>query len=201
LNPYAAPKAKLEKDTELSTVWRQGSLVRIDREGSLPPRCVVCNQPCAGKGISRKLYWASRAWTIATMATPFVALGIGLAFQLYILAALFWPLVLLMFIAHAIVRKSMKVELGLCPRHQRARLLLQGLSIACFAAVFVGGVAYEEAWAPGLLWAGLVALLVLALVQRFSGIYRVSLRRLTPEHAWLAGTGSRFREALPELPG
>ena len=202
MNPYAAPKARLEQDTELGTVWREGSLVRFDRDAALPPRCVVCNEDSGGARLSRKLYWAPAAWNIGALLTPFVAMGAAIAFGIWPLAALFWPLVLVLMVAHVFIRKSLKVELGLCARHRRVRAVLLVLSFAGAAAIVCGGMLYSQfPWSPLVLWGGIAGVLGLAIAQRSFGIYAVTLRRLTAEHAWLGGTGSRFRETLPELPG
>ena len=47
----------------------------------------------------------------------------------------------------------------------------------------------------------IVCAVVLAFAQRMSRVQKISLSRLDPDHAWLAGTGKAFRAALPELRG
>jgi hypothetical protein len=172
----------------------------MDREGALPDRCVACNRPAGGRRLRRKLYSSPLAWRIGALATPFVAMAVGLSLGLFLVAALFWPLVIVLMIAHTFVRKSFKVELGLCARHRGLRYLLLALSTACIFGVFAGIVGFRTG--PAMAWlllASTVALLVLAAVQSRTGAQAVDLKELTPEHAWLSGTGAEFRDALPEL--
>ncbi|MGH8741994.1 MAG: hypothetical protein ACREUN_13840, partial [Burkholderiales bacterium] len=75
MNLYAPPKAKVDPAHQLGELWRRDKLVRMDRSGALPDRCVICNADAAGYRLPRKLYWAPTAWRIGATATPFVVLG------------------------------------------------------------------------------------------------------------------------------
>lgn len=201
MNPYAAPKAQLEEVLPPGTLWREGGLVRMDREGGLPDRCVVCNEQ-SGERVARTLYWSPAAWRNSSALAPFAMLGAGIAFDLPLLAALFWPAVVILAIVHYIVRKKLKLDFGVCERHRRQRNVLRALSIAAM----LGLVLVFLSWSPGMTTVfGLIAtvgvILALAIVQSYVGVQAVSLKKLDSQHAWLGGTGKTFREALPEVPG
>jgi hypothetical protein len=200
LNPYAAPKAKLEEAIAAGNVWREGNLVRIERSGALPERCIVCNRPAA-KRITRNLYWSSRAWRSGAALTPFVILALGIATESIGLLVLFWPSVIVLFVANFFIRKKFQLALALCERHRRLRTVLQVLSVGAIGAVGIVFYTWDGSYSPTLAFAAVTALVVLAVVQSFIGVHAVSVKRLSDQHAWLGGTGRPFREALPELPG
>ena len=200
MNPYAAPKAKLEEPAAAGNVWREGSLVRVERSAALPERCIVCNQPAA-KRVTRKLYWSSRAWRSGAALTPFVILALGIATESMGVLVLFWPSVIVLFIANFFVRKKVQLALGVCERHRRLRAALQVLSVGAMAALGVVFFTWDSAYSPSLAFAAIATVVVLAVVQSFIGVQAVSVKRLSEEHAWLGGTGRPFRDALPELPG
>jgi hypothetical protein len=174
--------------------------VRIDRAGGLPDRCVICNRPAEGRRVKRTLYWSPKAWRIGTAAVLVGFAAIGGAIAPYVLYA-FWPLVLVLIIANLFVRKSLKLEIGICRRHALRRNALRGLSIASMvllaASFFLLQV--ERSTAYLLLVASTIGVLALAIVQALVGIQAMRLSELSADHAWLSGTGAPFREALPEL--
>jgi hypothetical protein len=202
LNPYAAPRSRLEASSTAPDVWREGDLVRLSREGTLPDRCVLCNQEAGGRRVKRNLYHSPLAWRLGALAAPFLALWLGSVLELAWMALLFWPLAAILFAVHFLVRRSLRVELGVCLRHRRIRLAVHALSVVAMTAVMLS----LYTWRPGehamlFLSSALGALVVLAVIQGFLGVQAVALGRLTDEHAWLARTGKPFREALPEVPG
>jgi len=201
LNPYAAPRAKLEEAVAEGSVWREGNLVRVDREAGLPSRCVVCNLPAQTR-VRRRLYTSPLAWRLGAFAAPFVLMFLGIAFQAPMLMVLFWPSVIVLLVVHLFVRRKFVLEAPICVRHARQRTVLLILSILLVCAVIAlpFGWSGTAAMINGL-WACIAALVVLAIVQSIAGVQAVRLKRLSAEHAWLGGTGKPFREALPELPG
>ena len=199
MNPYAAPKAKLEEVLPAGRVWRDGNFVRMDLGAALPDRCVACNGEAA-KRISRTLYWSPLAWRLFSVISPFALVWAGVALEMPLLAVLFWPAVIIMLIAHYFVRRKLAVEIAVCARHRRLRAVLQALSLATLGGIVLIFMNLSpEVWT--LLVAAVAALIALAIVQSFVGVQAVSLKKLDGEHAWLGGTGRTFREALPELPG
>jgi hypothetical protein len=171
----------------------------MDRDGSLPDRCVVCNAQ-AGRRVSRTLYWSPAAWRYSSVLAPFALLFAGVLLGIPWLALAFWPSIIVLGIAHYVVRKKMKLDLGICERHRRQRNLLQALSIASLAGALIIMTFLPSEGSLEALVAAVAVIIVLAVLQSFLGVQAVSLRRLDGEHAWLGGTGRHFREALPELP-
>ena len=200
MNPYAAPKAKLEEPVGDGAVWREGKLVRVDRDAALPARCVACNLP-AEKRVKRRLYTSPLAWRLGAFATPFVLMWLGILLEAMVLMALFWPAIIVLLVAHMFVRRKFVVEAPICARHARMRNILMFLSLACVVAVIALPFAWRADAMIGVLWACVAALVVLAIVQSVAGVQAVRLKRLSEDHAWLGGTGRPFREALPEIPG
>lgn len=174
-------------------MWRDGKLVRVDRDGALPGRCVACNEPAAAH-VSRTLYWSPRAWRYSFLL-PFALLFGGVAFRVPVLTLAFWPALLLLAFIHVIVRKKLVLPLGVCERHRWQRRMLRALSIASVVGLLL--VLYSSIT---LLAIFIPTVMVLAVVQSFVGVQAVSLKKLDAEHAWLGGTGRSFREALPEVP-
>ena len=172
----------------------------MERDGALPDRCVVCNEPAARR-VARTLYCSPLAWRIGAFFTPFVLLWLGMSTGPAELIFAFWPAAVVLFVAHFFVRKKLRVELGVCQRHWRVRLVLQGVSLAAMAVVFLVLFNFHIDTSGLLLALAALAVIVLAIAQSHIGLQAVAARRLTAEHAWLAGTGRAFRETLPELPG
>jgi len=172
----------------------------MDRTGTLPDRCVACNAAADGYRMRRKLYCSPLAWKIGAVAVPFVALFIGIGTSSELLMASFWPIAILAAIAHLFIRRSLRLEFGVCARHRRLRYALIALSIACMVGVFTGMFGFRAfPGAPLVLLGSLVGLLALVVVQSYAGAQALALRTLSDEHAWLSGTGAPFRSELPEL--
>ena len=172
----------------------------MDRDATLPARCVVCNQPAARR-LARTLYYSPRAWRIGAFLTPFALMWLGMWSGEVALLVAFWPAVIILFIAHFFVRKKLRIELGACQRHWRIRLVTQAASVAAMGLVVLALVNFQLDTSGLTLALAAGALIVLAVLQSYSGLQAVGAQRLTAEHAWLARTGRPFREALPELPG
>jgi hypothetical protein len=202
LNPYAAPKSRLEEIPAAGAAWRDGKLVRFKHQGALPDRCVVCNADARGARVGRKLYCSPLAWRLGAVAAPFVSLWLGVALDADLLIVSFWPLVVILLVANFFVRKSLEVELGICARHRKLRGALTVASLLSMGAVLFGifaSLSTGTGWTA--LLGGAAGLFAFAIAERFIGVQAVSLRKLSDEDAWLGGTGKAFREALPGLTG
>jgi len=202
LNPYAAPRARLEHDALAGALWRAGKLVRMGRESALPDRCVVCSAPANGYRVKRRLYWAPAAWTRTAPFVPVAVFLAGTFLRNPMLMMLVWPTAIVLYVTHLFVRKSFRLAVGLCARHRAIRHALLALSVGCIVvmalALFASG---DYPHYARLLMGGSAGLFALLVAQRFTGVQRLALREWHPDYGWIAGTGSRFREALPEPPG
>ena len=174
----------------------------MDRSGALPDRCVVCNADAAGYRVTRKLYWAPTAWKVGAFLSPFSMIGLAMATDNGIFAALFWPVALVAMIAHTFVRKKLELEVAFCPRHRRVRGALLALSWVLVAGVVASMFLWRAhgGLATWLLLGSIGGMVALLIVQALAGVQAIALRRLDASHAWLGGTGKPFRGALPELP-
>ncbi|MEA3192352.1 MAG: hypothetical protein QOD26_685 [Betaproteobacteria bacterium] len=164
----------------------------MDRAAALPDRCVICNEPAHSGRVKRKLYWTPTAWRVWTLAIVVVVIALGMWVLRPLLMA-FWPLVIVLVVVNMFIRKSLKLELGICPRHRRRRNILRGLSVACLLLVgssfSIIGVNPTAAYVT--LFFSAVALLALAGVQAFVGVQAIRLTELSPSHAWPRASASR----------
>ena len=201
-NPYAPPEADLDAPHEAGGVWRDGGLVRMERNATLPGRCVACNAPALPKRVDRALYWTPWQWRVAAWGTPLAM--IGLAFGgMETAGVLVLPAIVILAIANAIIRKRVEVELGLCARHARIRLALGWAGVGCVALVMGSMFAIDLIGAGNLatvIGAAAVLLLMVGIAYSFTTSQRVAVSRLNPQHAWLRGTGQAFRDSLPGWP-
>ena len=201
-NPYAPPEAALDAPHAAGDVWRDGGLVRMERNATLPGRCVACNAPALPKRVDRTLYWTPWQWRVAAWGTPLVLLGLAFG-GMETAGVLFVPAIVILAIANAIIRKRFEVELGLCARHARIRQALGWAGIGC-AALVMGSMFGIDIVGPGnlatVIGAAAVLLLVVGGAYSFTTSQRVTVSRLTTQHAWLKGTAAPFRDSLPDWP-
>ncbi len=119
-NPYAAPLADLSysRDPNEVGVWRDGSLLVMNKEAELPDRCLKCNEPANGWKLKKSLIWHNP--------------------MLYIL--LISPLIYV--IVAVIVQKKAKLRVPLCQAHRRSRrnLNLWALGLCFLGPLLIVGV-------------------------------------------------------------
>jgi hypothetical protein len=180
-NPYAPSAASLAgaavTPTEVGGTWRDGAVLVLSRDASLPSRCIKCNEPAAEPTKARKVYWHS-SW---------IYLLVLLNILIYALVAI-------------IVRKKAVVAPGLCSVHKRHRrvgiavawtVLLAGLALLCI------GVSKGDSAGVG---GGIILMLVSALVGVLvSRILRAN--RIDAKYVRLKGCGSAFLDSMPPFPG
>ena len=209
VNPYAPPTTEVDAPHGAGEVWREGKLVRMDRNATLPSRCVACNAP-AVRRVERTLYWSPVAWRVAAWGIPvLLILASAAAAEIAIIAmSAFWPAVILIAIANAIVRRKLVIEVPLCLRHARMRSattwLIWGAILATIglAAAVLSDFQRLPGSTVGQLGLGLVLLMgVIGLVRAFLPADRVALKRLDARHAWLKRTGAPFRDSFTDAPG
>lgn len=175
-NPYAPPKASLDPPSAES-IWRDGKTLVLRAGAELPPRCVKCNAPAAGRLKQRTVYWHQ----------PWVYVLVLLNVLIYLVVAL-------------ILRKRAKVAPGLCARHRRHRWLgfAAGWGGTLLSLVtLVAGLSADS----GPLLAVSGALLLVALVTGILLTRIVYPERIDREFVRLKGCGSAFLETLPTFRG
>lgn len=179
-NPYAPSRASLAgaavAPLESGGTWRDGAVLVLSPDASLPSRCVRCNEPSEEPTKSRKLYWHS----------PWLYLLILANILIYAIVAI-------------IVRKKAVVAPGLCSDHKRRRrnaiITAWTLLIAGFALLSMGIAGKPLAAAGGLLLI-LAALIVSASVTRI-----VRAKRIDAQYVRLKGCGTAFLDSMPPFPG
>ncbi len=208
-NPYAPPTAEVDAPHAAGEVVRQGDLLRMDRNATLPSRCVSCNA-AAPRRVDRILYWSPVGWRLAAWGIPVLLILLVFADGMVSTFAVtaFWPAVILLAIVNAIVRGKFALEIPLCVRHARVRsattwviwsAILSGLALFVAVASDLNRIPGDIIGNVGL---GLVLVMgVAAMVRIFSAADRVALKRLDPQRAWLKRTGAPFRASFPEAPG
>ena len=182
-NPYAPSKASLLGGQSPGAsagvgdgVWRDADDLVVSYDASFPHRCVKCNEPSEIPHRVRKVYWHHPA--------VFVLL-FGFA-PLYVIVAL-------------IVRRTLKINPGLCARHLENRRLwiaigwIGSLLVPVLLAVLANWLDMDG---------GLFALLALVsiLVSAVAGILNSRIlypRRIDDRHGRLKGADERFLASLP----
>lgn len=169
---------RLEPEKEPIQIWRDNELVVARLGARFPHRCILCNDESGDSRLRRSLHWHP-AWLYWFMIFP------GLLF--YAILA-------------AIVEKTTKVDVGLCPRHRRN----QNVALAGVIALLAGGAA-----ALGTAWrvqslplaAGGVGLLVAAAMVDLGIRTLLSARNIESQRVWISGAGRKFLESLPDYDG
>ena len=184
-NPYAPSAATLHIDPNViphtgnANVWRDGKVLVMRPDASLPPRCVKCNGPSAAPTKSRNVYW--HHWGIY-----FVLL---LNVIIYVIVAL-------------AARRKAIVAPGLCAQHKRKRrYFIAGawLGVVVALLLFVGGAPMGDVgcWVMG----GATLLLLASIVFGMIGGRVVWAKHISKEYARLKGCGPQFLDSLPRFPG
>jgi hypothetical protein len=154
--------------------WRSGATLVLTPGLPLPNRCVKCNAPTERK-LKRNLQWHN----------PLLYLLVCAGLLIYVIVAL-------------VLRKTAKIEIGLCDVHFKKRrmamLICWGLFIGGIGGFVLAG-SINKGW-PAL--AGLVAILASA-VYAAVGTSPVSPKKID-DKVWLNGCGKEYLAELPEWP-
>jgi len=154
-------------------LWRSGKVLVAAREATFPDRCVKCNVPVQGWRLKRNLYWYP----------PYVIVLVLLSWLIGLIVAM-------------IVRKSARVEIGLCELHRvrRVRGMVIGtvVLISGFVLLIVG-FSMDKGW---LALVGFVALIsgIVVLVKTAP----ISVKKIDDKFVWINGVCRPFLEMLPE---
>jgi len=171
-------------DSTVRGLWRQGNLLVMEKEATLPNRCVKSNAP-ASRGLTRKLTWHH----------PAIYLVVLINIIVYAIVAM-------------IVQKRATIVVGLSDewfaRRRRAitigwtALVLSGL-LGCGG--FMAAAINQE---DGLAAIAAVVTVVLGLsgiIYGMVGSRIVTPKRMTDTHIWLKGVHPEYLAELPEWDG
>jgi hypothetical protein len=180
-NPYAPSRASLAgaavTPADSRGVWRDGAVLILSPDASLPSRCVRCNKPSEEPTKDRKVYWHS----------PWLYLLIIANILIYAIVAV-------------IVRKKAIVAPGLCSAHKRRRR--KGISfawtllIAGFALLFKSVTTRTGIGVLGGLLLILLAAIVSTIVTRI-----LRPKRIDAQYVRLKGCGPAFLDSMPPFAG
>lgn len=182
-NPYAAPETDIvqrprDDGDPAARLWRDGTLLVMDKTATLPEHCIVCNAPATGRPLRRRLSWHSGWWYLLALVNVLV----------YAIVAM-------------IIQKKADIRVGLCDVHRfRRRMWMTIAWLLVLAAVLLpiilAVVANDDAAGLGcglaipiVLVAGLIGIL---------GTRVVRATRIDETWAWLAGVSPDLLATLPE---
>jgi hypothetical protein len=174
--PTALAKLQTGQVVGDAAIWREKKVLVLGARATLPDRCIKCNATSDGARLKRTLYWHPPGWYVLVLANLII----------YAIVAM-------------IVRKTAKIEVGLCAEHRRARwtaiAIGWGLFIGSIAALVVGINANAT-------WLAVLSpfLLLTGLIWGAVGGRVVSARRIDARWVRLGGAGPAFLDELPEFP-
>jgi hypothetical protein len=182
-NPYAPSKATMAGRTAApavdseARVWRDGKIVVMRHDSSLPHRCIKCNEPSDEPTKVRAVYWMN----------PFLYL-------LFLISAL------ILIIVYFIVRKKAEIDPGLCARHKNRRMiaLTYGWVVSLIGLFSIFAAIGSDSPTPALI-GGL--LLLSAIIVGISMGRLVYAKKITSDEVRLGGFCKEYLDDLPEYPG
>ena len=206
-NPYAPPSAPLELREQLGEVVSDGKLVRMDRDGRLPDRCVLCNEPGSGKRLHRRSVCSPRFWRLTAIGVPAAMFAASQMAPFGMLRGLFipWvlmPVVLIMLVFHLIVRERVRFDFALCKDHWHWHVRSFAVSVTALlmvVALLIELIANGNSHTAVAMPIMILVMVLLELGRRYLGPLRVRASKTGPRHIWLRGAGSAFRGSFPQV--
>lgn len=177
INPYAPPLApiepRVEVDATTSGLWRDGTMVVVERDAAFPARCVKCNAPVQLSQMrERNFHWH----------TPALYLLVLLNLLIYVIVAL-------------AVRKRVRYRVGLCERHLRLRRIFIALAWSWLPAVVLLYFVSQDINLSVLVFLGAMALTCIGIAES-----RVMVARgIDDRTVRFSSCGKAFLDSLPPL--
>lgn len=156
--------------------WQSGDAIVTQHGGTLPARCVKCNDAVTSKPIPRTLYWHSD-WILVLLLVPLVY-------------------VIVFFIVHKRVRLSVPI----CEEHRRRQRVFIGVSwllVATGLGVLLPGIFFVSV---ALTILGSVFCLAAFFLAHSKEVMLISVKELNAQHVWVRGFCKEYRASLPEFP-
>jgi hypothetical protein len=206
INPYAPPVALLESAEQLGDVLRDGRHVRLEKDGRLPERCIVCNAAGTGRRVTRRLFWSPLWWRLSVIFVPVGFIGFATVAPAYagFFSIAFWPLVALLLLINPFIRSRAEVDVAVCSRHERQHRITLGISVALLTLVsglLVGLFTTTRGAYGAALFIAIALMLVFETARRLLGPLKVHAAKIDQRRLWLRGAGRPFLEGLPEVGG
>jgi hypothetical protein len=181
-NPYAPSRASLAGAAATPAAgsggaWRDGNVLVLSPDASLPHRCVKCNEPAEEPTKSRKVYWHS-SWI----------------YLLFLVNILIYAIVAL------IVRRKAVIAPGLCAAHKTRRRIGMGIAWALLLAGFALIGFGMKGKNPGAVFGGFLVILLAVIVSTtVTRILRAN--RIDARYVRLKGCGTAFLDSMPPFAG
>lgn len=186
-NPYAPPAGgnpfspSFKPETQVG-IWRDGNLLVMAREATLPDICIKSNQPTDGYRLKRKLSWHH----------PALAILIIISIPIYAIVAV-------------LVSKRATIHVGLSDAWRRRRLRRIWVAWACVLLAFVGGIAgialaenvREDVGAP--LFLASVVLFFGGLLYGMIGARLIRAKRIDDRFVKFSGVHPEYLNRFPEF--
>ncbi|HKO98975.1 MAG TPA: hypothetical protein VJU86_18380 [Pyrinomonadaceae bacterium] len=162
--------------TGMPGVWRDDSKLVMSKEALLPDRCVRCNVPTTGR-LKRTLTWHH----------PAIYLIILVALLIYVIVAM-------------VLRKTARIEIGLCDEH-RAKRKRNVLITWALCGVGLMGMVLAIAMNDGTYFGfGFLALFA-ALIFGLFAVRVVTPAKIDDRFVWLRGVNKEYLDELPQWAG
>lgn len=183
-NRFEAPKADLRIEySDGQEIFRQGDLLVMDKHATLPDLCVRCNESAKGYRLRRNLSWHH---------------------PLYYILIVF-PGLLIYVIVALIVRKTAKIQIGLCPQHRARR---RNIIASCWAISLLGiiGPILALSFVPihqdyqGLVVLAGVVCFLFGLIFGAIAAPPVIPSKIDDRFVWLKKVGPEFLDNFPAWP-
>jgi hypothetical protein len=167
--------------------WRSGYLLVVERGAVLPGACVKCGEPTTARGL-RKTYFSqpSRFFRFIPFPGSLIALIVAL-----------------------VMGQRMTIEIPLCPRHRRRRIIALiftttfcGLGLVAIGIGLNWGInssSSDADNAPTIILAGIGLLIIGSLCFVFAGRL-LSPKQIDADKATFSGASARFLQLLPDSP-
>jgi hypothetical protein len=157
-------------------VWQKNGVLIFNRQAFLPDRCVKCNLPTGGLGVTRKLSWHH----------PVIYLALLGGFLLYIILAV-------------VLSKGAIVLIGLCDDHRRKRRHGMLIGWLLFGGGFVGAILGIASDYIGFMIVCLL-LIPVGLVWLITAARIVKIKKIDDQFIWLTGINREYLGMLPPSP-
>lgn len=171
-NPWTPPAAETLEVQPLPEVWADGNVIVLRPGTDLPERCVICNSRDRVTMRRKRVVWHHPALYLLILLNPLV----------YFVVAL-------------IVRRSARVQVGLCETHHRQRLarIFAGLGVTGLG-ILISALQFGNGGGMLLLAIGFT---IVALLVTFFLAQTVSAERIDARWVRLKGAGAAFLDGLP----
>ena len=169
--------------------WRSGKRLVTTHDGSLPKRCIKCNEPTDSPQLKRKLSWHSPVLYVVILAD----------WSSHVIVALCMPGARRLWLFENVSSSSTGLpQKPSCNRHCTADDPGRG------KAAFVAGINMEGDLMRLTFYRTMLAGVVLFFIGLVYGIIRgryIYPTKIDKQHAWLGGCGAEFLAGFPEWNG